>query len=190
MQTGITARGGLGWLSLSTSSRNTFDLTFSQYPASLKRFRSSVAGIRLTGGLGMDPDRQIRELIRALLSNTISLREFEDQFVPVAWEIESLSPESADLVYAVDLRLAEYTSGHWTIPELLEKLGEVVADYTIAVHGPGFSSRAASAGRQVVVAPRSSAGLPQLAHVTSAAVRYWTMGSPPFQTQGQALPAA
>jgi len=48
-----------------------------------------------------------------------TLVEFEDWFAPVAMEIErSDNPAAMSLAYLIELRLAEYTSGHWTEREL------------------------------------------------------------------------
>ncbi len=65
-----------------------------------------------------------RKLIQYLLGN-MSLREFQQWFVPTTWDIHlSTEPGAIDLTYKIDLRLAEYTSGHLPENQLRREFGD------------------------------------------------------------------
>ena len=64
-------------------------------------------------------DLRIRDRLADYVLGHQTLVEFEDWFAPVAMEIErSDNPAAMSLAYLIELRLAEYTSGHWTESEL------------------------------------------------------------------------
>jgi|SRR5208283_3371585 len=75
-------------------------------------------------------DLEIRDRLARYLNGDISLHEFEGWFVPVAWSIEqSQSAEAIELAGEVELRLAEFSNGHWTEAELRSKLEPLVSMY-------------------------------------------------------------
>lgn len=58
---------------------------------------------------------QIREQLGRVVADRQSLTEFEDWFVPAFWSVEhDLDASTRDLGYEIELRLAEYSNGHWT----------------------------------------------------------------------------
>jgi len=64
-------------------------------------------------------DVQIRDRLADYVLGRQTLVEFENWFAPVAMEVEgSGNPAATSLAYLIELRLAEYTSGHWTESEL------------------------------------------------------------------------
>jgi len=74
-----------------------------------------------------------RHLLRYLLGE-ISLRHFRRWFVPATWHVEEWAPVPLqDLVYGIKLRLAEYTSGHWSEAQLRELLLPFVRSYTVTL---------------------------------------------------------
>lgn len=53
------------------------------------------------------------------LAGKTSLQQFDEWFVPAAWNVTPASdPEAADLVGEIYLRVAEYTNGDWDEEEL------------------------------------------------------------------------
>lgn len=70
------------------------------------------------------PTKQLLAELRRYLDGEISLDELQDALVPLAWDPDSegLDPEAKDLVYSIQLYLAEFTSGHLTEEELWEHL--------------------------------------------------------------------
>ena len=73
-------------------------------------------------------DRETRSWLGRYLSNEITLRTFEDWFVPRAWNARQHGDiADPDPYEEIELRLAEYTSGHWTEDGLNEKLQPLVA---------------------------------------------------------------
>lgn len=71
-------------------------------------------------------DLEIFRYLAAYLAGEISLEQFRDWFDASAWQSEKSSDEAAQVTSTVELRLAEYSNGHWTENELREQLFEVV----------------------------------------------------------------
>jgi hypothetical protein len=79
-------------------------------------------------------DIKIREWLARYLANEISIQEFQDRFVPTTWEVEKSNDVPAiDLAHEIDLRMAEFSNGHWTEAELRDKLRPLVESYTAMV---------------------------------------------------------
>jgi hypothetical protein len=75
-------------------------------------------------------DLVIRASLVRYLSDDISLAEFEGWFVPVAWGIERTGNRDAiELAGEIELRLAEFSNGHWSEPELRSKLASLSGVY-------------------------------------------------------------
>jgi hypothetical protein len=75
-------------------------------------------------------DLEIRDRLARYLNREISLDEFEEWFVPVAWSIEQArNPRAIELAGELELRLAEFSNGHWTEAELRSKLEPLVSIY-------------------------------------------------------------
>ena len=84
----------------------------------------------------VDLEIQILDKLADYLVGEMSLRDFQNWFVPIAWDIEATgSPAARDLAYEIELHLAEYTSGHRTKKELREKLLPLVRNYTVPFEG-------------------------------------------------------
>jgi len=77
-------------------------------------------------------DIKIRESLACYLTNEISFEEFEDWFMPATWEIEKTSNLLAiELTHEIELRISEFTNGHFTEKELREKLGPFTQRYSV-----------------------------------------------------------
>ena len=75
-------------------------------------------------------DLEIRASLVRYLNDDMSLAEFEDWFVPVAWGIERTGNRGAiELAGEIELRLAEFSNGHWSEPELRSKLASLADVY-------------------------------------------------------------
>jgi hypothetical protein len=69
------------------------------------------------------------EVVSALsryLTDGESLAEFQDWFAPLAWESDALDADAAELVDSIQLRLAEFTSGHLTEDELRQEFQSIL----------------------------------------------------------------
>lgn len=87
-------------------------------------------------------DLEIRTRLGQYLGGEISLHEFEDWFIPTAWGIlRTANGGLAELVGEIELRLAEFSNGHWTEPELRAKLEPLVSIYETAVASDYQESR-------------------------------------------------
>lgn len=76
-----------------------------------------------------EPD--LRSWLAAYVSGRVSLREFQEWFVPRAWIIDAdADPNQAELAGHIELLLAEWSNGHWTEDELKDKLSR----YAVRVH--------------------------------------------------------
>ena len=68
-------------------------------------------------------ESEIRRRLKDYLSGRLSIQAFQEWFVPATWDIEKQASENLRrLVYGIELRLAEYTNGHWSPAELKDYL--------------------------------------------------------------------
>jgi hypothetical protein len=68
-------------------------------------------------------DQDIREMVARYVSGAVSLREFQEWFVPRIWNIDANGDAAgAQLANRIELLLAEYSNGDWTEEELRKKL--------------------------------------------------------------------
>ena len=73
-------------------------------------------------------DAEIRGWLARYLGGEVSLQEFEDWLIPVAWSLDPEGHSAAeDIAYEIELRLAEFTNNHWTEPELRDMLRPLAA---------------------------------------------------------------
>ena len=62
---------------------------------------------------------KLKNKLSEYIAGEISLSEFEDWFVPTYWNVHQRNhKELINMVYDMELRLAEYSSGCWTEEEL------------------------------------------------------------------------
>jgi hypothetical protein len=63
--------------------------------------------------------QELRGWVNRYLRGDVSLRGFQDWFVPELWELESsVDPIVKSVALDIELRLAEYTNGHLPESEL------------------------------------------------------------------------
>ena len=60
------------------------------------------------------------------IDHQITLKDFADWFVPLAWNLSPKDTAVNKLVYEIKLRFAEHSNGHWTKEELREKLIDLI----------------------------------------------------------------
>ena len=78
----------------------------------------------------MIAENQIRELLANYLRGDISLDQFEDWLVERSWNMHRDSDGAAQkLAAAIELRLAEYSSGHLSDNDLRKELVPIVTSY-------------------------------------------------------------
>jgi hypothetical protein len=79
-------------------------------------------------------DIEIRNKLASYLVDEISLEEFEDWFVPSSWNVVN-SPNriAIDLVYEIELLLAEFHNECWNEDELRGYLRPLVNDYRVEI---------------------------------------------------------
>ena len=66
---------------------------------------------------------EIRKRLASYVGGEISLRDFQEWFVPVAWGTDARGNSAAtSLVSRIELLLAEFSNGDWTEQELKHKL--------------------------------------------------------------------
>lgn len=71
---------------------------------------------------------EIREQLSRFLRGETSLHAFQEWFTSRTWNIEDSEDRSAqDLAYEIELRLAEFLNGHWTMSDLRGLLKSLVA---------------------------------------------------------------
>jgi hypothetical protein len=78
----------------------------------------------------MSLHKQIREHLLQLLSNEISLDEFDEWIAQNTWNIQRNPDLSAQrLAYAIELRLGEFDSGHLLEEQLRKELSNIASIY-------------------------------------------------------------
>lgn len=86
-------------------------------------------------------DTEIRGKLAEYLNSEISLRQFQEWFVPATWDIQTSEPAHIlDLAYSIQLKLAEYASDHLTENDLRQALIPYIERFTIMVSFPAISS--------------------------------------------------
>lgn len=106
---------------------------------------------------------QLRIWIARFILGRLTLESFEDKFLAATWGVKrDDDPVIAQLVAEVELRLAEYTSGHLTMRQLKRALADVNAG-TGVVGGERGVSGFGVAGRNDTARPVSSSRRPVLA---------------------------
>jgi hypothetical protein len=76
------------------------------------------------GGSAMVSTSEIREQLDRYLFGDISLREFEDWFVPATWDAhKAKDPEVDNLADEIEMALSEYTDGQLSSDVLRSRLG-------------------------------------------------------------------
>jgi hypothetical protein len=73
----------------------------------------------------------ILALVHAYASGDLSLRDFQDWFIPATWDTRKFrDPDAVRVVRRVQLALAEFSSGDRTEPELKAELAVIAASLT------------------------------------------------------------
>jgi hypothetical protein len=83
----------------------------------------------------MIAEHQIRQWLARFLHGEVSLDQFEDWFVQRSWNMHRDSDDASQkLASAIELRLAEYSSGHLSDEQLHNELLPFVTNYSATVH--------------------------------------------------------
>ena len=80
----------------------------------------------------MIDESAILEQLYRYLGNQISLDEFEDWFVQASWNAHrEMDPVAFKLVSAIELKLAEHSSGHLSETDLQEELRALIEPHFV-----------------------------------------------------------
>jgi len=75
---------------------------------------------------------EMRKQVARYLAGEISIAEFQTHLAPLTWNVERRAdPEVAAIAHELDLRLAEFSHGDWTEPELQAHLSPFVTSYSV-----------------------------------------------------------
>jgi len=84
---------------------------------------------------------ELRNQLVRMLGNEVSLDDFEDWLVQRSWNIHQNSDLLAQrLAYAIELRLAEYSSGHLSNDELRKELLQLLKQNMLILSQSPFES--------------------------------------------------
>ncbi len=84
-----------------------------------------------------DLNTGIQSQLLRYLAQEIPLERFREWFDVTTWDKPELAGSSVQrLAGQIDLRIAEYTSGHWTEDELRSKLAELLGRVTVSIRFP------------------------------------------------------
>ena len=68
-------------------------------------------------------EQEIRSKLADLVAGQLSLSSFHEWLAPVIWGVEDQKdPGAAELVYSIELAIAEYTAGYRTFSYLIKEL--------------------------------------------------------------------
>jgi hypothetical protein len=67
-------------------------------------------------------EQELRRRLTRLVNGEEDLRAFQSWFVPAFWDETRLDPSTVRLAQQVELAIAEYTSGAWTLDEAKDVL--------------------------------------------------------------------
>jgi len=96
------------------------------------------------------PASDIRSWLRRYLSAEVSLTTFAERFTQSAWSLSERDGDSEDeLVYEIELRLAEFSNGDWTESELRDLLRPVATTYVVGVAPSAVTLKTGSASTTV-----------------------------------------
>lgn len=87
-------------------------------------------------------EHHIREALSRYVSGEVSLVEFQEWFIPRAWEVLADGSPAAAVTSDLELLLAEFTNGQWTERDLRETLKPFA---TVPLGGIVFVSSPATA---------------------------------------------
>jgi hypothetical protein len=103
-----------------------------------------------------DLQRQIRYALRRFLDDATSFEAFEDWFVDATWDIGSDHPALVDLVYEIEGRVSDFTSGRISESQLKRCLRPLApanwdaVDVTLAIPSPRKTGRTGTKARAKV----------------------------------------
>jgi hypothetical protein len=96
---------------------------------------------------GMISTGEIRQHVSRLVASLESLDLFEDWFVQRSWDIhKSEDIETRQLVYRIELRLAEHSSGHLSEEDLMRELRDLINTVPLRVGVPASANIIRSSG--------------------------------------------
>lgn len=77
-------------------------------------------------------DIEIRDWLTRYLADEISFEDFLNWFVPSSWNVGKSGNRAAmNLVYEIELWLAEFSNGIWSEAELKQNLRPLVENYRV-----------------------------------------------------------
>lgn len=83
-------------------------------------------------------DRDLSAWLARYLAREVTLRQFQEWFVPATWNLDrALDARAADLAGEIELRLDEYSSGHLDEPQLRRELAGLVGSHAAATSSSG-----------------------------------------------------
>ena len=92
----------------------------------------------------------IRSWLRRYVSGDVSLTEFAKRFTRAAWSVSERGGDAErELVYEVELRLAEFSNGDWTESELRDLLRPVATTYVVGLAPSAVTTKTGSASTTV-----------------------------------------
>lgn len=118
-------------------------------------------------------ESQIRYQIARVLAKQLALKDFEDWFTQQSWNVhQSGDSHLQDLVGEIELRLAEYSSGHLAESDLLDELRPFATNCVMPISfGPSAISQGPltpSNNVTIVVDPQEMAFPVQIARFPAA----------------------
>lgn len=71
-------------------------------------------------------EKEIISKLCKCIDGIITLKQFRDWFIPIAWETDPKNARLNKLVYSIKILFTEYSNGHWIKEELRERLIDLI----------------------------------------------------------------
>ncbi len=79
-------------------------------------------------------DLAIREKLVEYLTSRMTLDVFKQWFLSTTWDVEETANKPlCSLIAEIHLRLAEFSEGHWTEPEMREIFAPMTQSYKVSI---------------------------------------------------------
>ena len=100
----------------------------------MRRSSATVTRIIGIGETDMISDRDIREQLLAYLQDDLDLDAFVDWIAQNTWNVHQWGdPDTKELAYAIETRLAEHSGGHISEQDLQNNLLPLVQRYAVSI---------------------------------------------------------
>jgi hypothetical protein len=120
-------------------------------------------------------EQELRRHLTSLAHGEEGLRAFQSWFVPTFWDETHLDPSAVRLARQVELAIAEYTSGVWTLDEVKDVLHGLLGSPVVEAQwwdGNPFTPRVVTGTAAMIIRSSRVPQGPEAEHLVPVRIRY------------------